>query len=158
VAVLVFELNNLDVGWFLGVLINLNQLSVVLLRPLILTVGLAVHIPVTMWTETAVSALNVAVLVLHNLVLVLGDWVLRVEDWVVNWQRFPVAVVGTPCGLVGFHTGWWRIRVWRWSRPVRIIGLAGGNDSVTEVVLEWNVRGAESGTVWQFNPSGVSLQ
>lgn len=99
--VFILELDNLDIGWFLSVLKDLHKLGVVLLWPLLAARWLAMHVPVTVWTKTTISGLNMAVLVLHNLVLVLCDWVLGVEDWVVNWQWLPVGVVGSILGLVG---------------------------------------------------------
>lgn len=78
-----------------------------LLRPFVATRGLAVHVPVTVWAKTAISSLNVSVLVLNNLVLVLGDWEARVLHGVVNWKWLPVAVVSSPSALVSLLTGWW---------------------------------------------------
>lgn len=153
-------MDHLDVRWLLSVLVDLDKEGDVLLRPLVAAAGLAMLVPVTVGALAAVGAFDVAVLVLDNLVLVLGDWVRRVEDWVVDGVWRPVAVVGSPLSLICLYLGWW----WRWCRGwvvwhiVWIIGLAGGNDGVAEVVLEWDVVSTEGSAVWELDPSAFGLK
>lgn len=146
----VLELDDLDVLWVLLALEDLDEVDIVSLRPLAACASfccwLAVHIPVTLWAITAISGLDVAVLVLDNLVLVLSDCVPGVEDRIVNGLWIPVAVVGSPLGLINLFLGWHWLRSisWVWGHIVRVVGLAGGNDGVAEVVLQWDVVGAET--------------
>jgi hypothetical protein len=159
-VVFILELDHLDVRWLLSVLEDLNELNDVLLRPLLTTGRLAMHVPVTMGTLATIGTFDVAILVLDHLVLSLGDWVLRVENWVVDGVWLPVAVVGSPLSCVVGETTWW----WRWCRcwivwhVVRVVGLARSNDGVAEVLLEWDVVGTESAAVWELDPSAIGLQ
>jgi len=70
--------------------------------------------------------------------LMLGDWIMGVEDWIPDWIGLPVSIVSSPCCLVSLRFGgtWWSSRFW--ISPVRVVGLAGSNDGVAEVLLEWN--------------------
>jgi len=142
----VLELDDLDVLWVLLTLEDLDEVDIMSLRPLATCRWLAVPVPVTLWAITAISGLDVAVLVLDNLVLVLSDCVPGVEDRIVNGLWIPVAVVGSPLGLISLFLGWHWLRSisWVWGHIVRVVGLAGGNDGVAEVVLQWDVVGAET--------------
>lgn len=125
-----------------------------LLWPLLSASWLAIHVPVAVWAGAAVRRLDVALFVLNDLVLVLGNWVLMtVEDWIVNGEWVPVAVVGAPLCLIALLTGrcWSSISSWvgGWWRPRMVVGLAGSNDGVLQVVLEWYLGFSERiSAVW----------
>jgi len=87
------ELDNLNVGWVIRVLVNLHSGGESWSWPLLLAKWLAMHVPVGVWSFRSISWFSVAVLVLRDLVLMIDKCLARLHDIVVNLTRFPVSVV-----------------------------------------------------------------
>lgn len=65
--------------------------------------------------------------------------------------------------MIASFAGWWRTsissRINWWSSPGRVEGLAGSNNSILQVVLEWNFALSERmAAVWELNPFRIGLE
>lgn len=165
-GLIISKLDDLNVRWVLRVLVDLHQLVVVLRWPLVhrCAAGLAMAVPVTVWSIASVCGLCVTILVLRHLVLSIQEWRASLHHIVVDlWWR-PVGVVRAPLRLVGLLSGGWRRRSsgwvegwWHWS--IWIIALAGGNDGIAQIVLQRNIGVVESSSfaVWELHPLSLAL-
>ena len=126
------ELDDLNVARVFIILKDLGKLHDVLLWPFFTCTRLSVHVEVLVRAITAVSSLNVALLVLHYLMLVLLEPLVGVENGVVDGQRLPVAVVGSPRRIVALEpSGWWFWeRSWIRRDVVRVVRFASSHHGV----------------------------
>lgn len=130
--------------------------------PFIASSWFSVHVPVTVWAIGSIGWVNLSHLMLDNLMFgILQDLVMR-EDWIIDWSWLPVSVVSAPLGLVGLSLGWWwRVsRIRDWVNVVSVIGLAGGNNGIAQIIFKRHIICTDMTSrraIRQLNPSSISL-
>jgi len=116
----------------------------------------------SVWSSGSISWVDVSLLLLSNVMLRIQESVLAgSDDWVIDlwWLR----VDGLTGEFVSSSSIWrkvvWQSHVWGvlgvWIISSSLLSLAGGDDGVGQVILEWDgsVGSSLSHAVWKFDPS-----